>query len=197
MTKNISDPQAIVSGINTVWNSVDTTRILIIILVGLFAYLVYLRLTRYWLGTALKQLVSRSNTSKRRERQMVGWLMLLEKVGGIFILAVIVLSVLSELNFNITPILTGAGIVGLAIGLGSQNVMKDVISGIFILLEGNFKEGDKVKIAGVSGVVRKITLRRTVLISEKKGAIHVVPNSEIKTVSLMHTEKGRGIGNEE
>jgi len=125
---------------------------------------------------------------------------LFERVWGIVILAILVLTILADLNFNITPILTGAGILGLAVGLGSQNVMKDIIGGIFIFLEGNFNEGDKVKIAGVSGQVAKMTLRKTYLRSDKTKSLHIIPNWEIKTITVIsaqpNNQNGWGLAKE-
>lgn len=102
---------------------------------------------------------------------------------AIFIIAI--LMIFSELGLNITPILTGAGILGLAVGFGAQTLVKDAINGIFILIEDQFAEGDVIKIvkaAGVEGKVKEITLRRTILV-DKEGIEHIVPNSLIQVVS--------------
>lgn len=101
----------------------------------------------------------------------------------IFIIAV--LMIFSELKLNITPILTGAGILGLAVGFGAKTLVQDAISGIFILVEDQFAEGDEIKIikaAGVEGKVKEINLRRTILI-DKEGTEHIIPNSLIQVVS--------------
>ncbi len=83
---------------------------------------------------------------------------------------------------NIGPILAGAGILGLAVSFGAQSLVKDVISGFFILFENQFAIGDVIEIAGKSGLVEKMTLRVAVL-RDGEGVMHVVPNSEIKVVS--------------
>jgi small conductance mechanosensitive channel len=90
--------------------------------------------------------------------------------------------ILSELGINITPILTGAGIAGLAVGFGAQNLVRDIISGIFILLEDQYSKGDVVKVADISGMVEDINLRRTVL-RDLDGIVHYVPNGEIVKAS--------------
>jgi len=95
---------------------------------------------------------------------------------------VVVMMVLSEWGMNIAPILTGAGILGLAIGFGAQSLVKDVVTGFFILLENQFNVGDTVEIAGFKGEVLEMNLRTTVLRGDN-GQIHIIPNSQIAAVS--------------
>jgi moderate conductance mechanosensitive channel len=83
---------------------------------------------------------------------------------------------------NIGPILAGAGILGLAVSFGAQSLVKDVISGFFILFENQFGLGDVIEAAGKSGTVEKMTLR-VVVLRDVYGIMHIVPNSEIKVVS--------------
>ncbi|MDD4873822.1 MAG: mechanosensitive ion channel [Dehalococcoidales bacterium] len=90
--------------------------------------------------------------------------------------------ILAELNRNITPLLASAGIVGVALALGAQSIVKDFLVGIFILLEDQYNKGDVIKIAGISGEVVEINLRRTVL-RDLDGIVHSIPNSSITTAS--------------
>lgn len=166
-------------------DTVEFKKSLIIVLSGLVFYLLFVRSVKHWLGDLLRRAVAKSTTSDRREKQIGVWILFFERTGGFVVLAIVAVSLIAEWGFNITPILTGAGIVGLALGLGSQNVMKDLIGGIFIFLEGAYSEGDMVKLAGVSGKVRKMTLRKTILFSKKDNSVHIIPNSEIKTISLI------------
>jgi small conductance mechanosensitive channel len=92
--------------------------------------------------------------------------------------------VFKELNFEIGPILASAGIVGLAVGFGAQSLVKDIISGAFIVLEQQFGVGDVVKIGDRSGVVENIGLRTTML-RDMEGVAHIIPNGKIETVSVM------------
>ena len=92
--------------------------------------------------------------------------------------------ILSELNVDTRSILAGAGIVGLAIGFGAQNLVRDVITGFFILFEDQFAVGDYVTIAGVTGTVEDMGLRVT-KIREATGELHIVANGEIKQVTNM------------
>jgi len=116
-----------------------------------------------------------------RERRGQTISQLLRSVGRVVVFAVAVL-----LTFNvfidIGPILAGAGILGLAVSFGAQSLVKDVISGFFILFENQFAIGDVIEVAGKSGVVEKMTLR-VVVLRDGEGIMHVVPNSEIKVVS--------------
>jgi moderate conductance mechanosensitive channel len=160
-------------------------KIAISVVAALVAYLIFSRVSNYWLRNVLVKVVEKSNLRKSRERQLKNWSLFIDRTGGILIIFVLFTTILSDLNYNITPLLTGVGIIGLAIGLGSQNFMKDVVSGIFIFLEGNYSEGDIVKVAGVSGKVKKIFLRKTILYSNEDKATHVIPHSEVKTVSIL------------
>ncbi|MDH4348050.1 MAG: mechanosensitive ion channel family protein, partial [Gemmatimonadota bacterium] len=89
-----------------------------------------------------------------------------------------------DVFIDIGPLLAGAGIVGLAFSFGAQSLVKDVISGFFYLLEGQFAVGDIIEIAGKSGVVERMTLRMVVL-RDLKGSVHMIPNGAITTVSNM------------
>jgi small-conductance mechanosensitive channel len=116
-----------------------------------------------------------------RERRGQTIAQLLRSVGRVVVLAIALL-----LTFNvfidIGPILAGAGILGLAVSFGAQSLVKDVISGFFILFENQFAIGDVIEVAGKSGVVEKMTLR-VVQLRDGEGVMHVVPNGEIKVVS--------------
>jgi small-conductance mechanosensitive channel len=90
--------------------------------------------------------------------------------------------VLGELGLNLGPMLASAGIAGLAIGFGAQTLVHDFINGFFILLENQYDIGDTVRIAGVKGVVERMSLRNTVL-RDEDGTVHTVPNSAIQIVS--------------
>lgn len=92
------------------------------------------------------------------------------------------LIVLRELSVDITPILTGAGIVGLAVGFGAQSLVKDVISGFFVILEDQVRVGDTANIDGTSGLVERITLR-TIILRDEAGTVHVIPNGSIQRLS--------------
>jgi small-conductance mechanosensitive channel len=102
--------------------------------------------------------------------------------GQVFIIVTSGFVVLSEFNINIAPILAGASVVGVALGFGAQTLVKDMIAGFFVVMENQYRVGDVVEVAGISGLVMEISLRRTVL-RDMDGTVHVVPNGEIKVAS--------------
>ncbi len=92
------------------------------------------------------------------------------------------LLVLEQIGLDVGPAIAGLGVVGIAIGFGAQAIVRDFFSGILILLENQYGQGDVVEIAGVTGTVEELTLRRTVL-RDADGVVHNVPNGEIKVAS--------------
>ena len=101
--------------------------------------------------------------------------------GNVIIYIIILLMTLNLFGINIAPILAGAGIIGLAIGFGAQSLVKDFVSGLFILLENQYSVGDKVGIGNFEGEVLKITMRSTVLRNEE-GKTFYISNGLIKDV---------------
>jgi moderate conductance mechanosensitive channel len=116
---------------------------------------------------------------QRRASNLGGILTSLVTTGVSFIAA---LMVLRELDIDIVPILTGAGIAGLAIGFGAQNLVRDFISGFFIILEDQVRVGDLARINGVAGVVEEINLR-TIVVRDGDGAVQVFPNGTITALA--------------
>jgi moderate conductance mechanosensitive channel len=98
--------------------------------------------------------------------------------------------ILGQLGFNVTALAAGIGVVGIALGFGAQTLVKDVINGMFILLEDQFGVGDIVEIAGVAGVVEDINPRRTVL-RDLDGNVHIIPNSAITVGTNMTQDYSR------
>jgi len=96
--------------------------------------------------------------------------------------AIAAMLVLRDLGVDLAPILAGAGIVGLAVGFGAQTLVKDVISGFFLLLEDQYRVHDEVSIAGARGTVEQIGLRTTVL-RDFEGRVHIVPNGAVSVVT--------------
>jgi small-conductance mechanosensitive channel len=103
--------------------------------------------------------------------------------------AIILIAVLANLGINVAPLLAGAGIVGLAIGFGSQQLVQDVITGLFILFEGTIAVGDVIDTSDRAGVVEALTIR-TVKIRDVDGALHSVPFSQIKALKNRSRDYG-------
>jgi small-conductance mechanosensitive channel len=106
------------------------------------------------------------------------------------IVTVVVLTALSEIGVSVAPLLAGAGIIGIAIGFGSQKLVQDVITGLFLLLENAVQVGDFVTVSGLSGVVENLSIR-TIRLRASDGAVHIIPFSAVTSV----TNTSRGIGN--
>jgi small-conductance mechanosensitive channel len=100
------------------------------------------------------------------------------------------LMILSEIGINIAPLLAGAGIVGVAIGFGSQKLVQDLITGIFLLLENAMQVGDTVTVSGLTGTVENLSVR-TIRLRAGDGSVHIIPFSSVTSV----TNVNRGLGN--
>ncbi|MBR1224821.1 MULTISPECIES: mechanosensitive ion channel domain-containing protein [unclassified Bradyrhizobium] len=106
------------------------------------------------------------------------------------IVTVVGLTTLSEIGVNVAPLLAGAGIVGIAIGFGSQKLVQDLITGLFLLLENTVQVGDNVTVSGLSGTVENVSIR-TIRLRAGDGSVHIVPFSAVTTL----TNSSRGAGN--
>ncbi len=121
----------------------------------------------------------------QRSQRVRTLLPLLRNAFLIFLIVVVILIVLSEVGLNIAPLLAGAGVVGLAIGFGAQTLVKDVITGIFILFENTIAVGDVVDVGGGhSGLVEHFSIR-TIKLRDNSGGVHTVPFSAVTTVNNM------------
>ena len=108
------------------------------------------------------------------------------------IISIVIIIILGNLGVNIGPVLAGAGILGLAIGFGAQSLVKDVITGVFMLIEGNVAVGDVVKVKGIGGLVEGFNLR-SVRLRDYHGNVHVIPNSAIDVVTNFTKEYSRRV----
>jgi moderate conductance mechanosensitive channel len=110
--------------------------------------------------------------------------LLIQKTLTVVVTGIAGLMMLRELGVDITPALTGFGIVGLAVGFGAQTLVRDVISGFFIILEDQIRVGDSAVVNGQGGLVEEVNLR-TIVLRDEQGTVHVFPNGEIKTLANM------------
>lgn len=127
-----------------------------------------------------------------RSARMRTLLPLLRNAFRVVLVVMVALIVLSELGINIAPLLAGAGVVGLAIGFGAQTLVKDVITGIFILAEDTVAVGDVVDLGGHSGVVEAMTIR-SIRLRDHTGAVHTIPFSAVSTVMNMTRDYGYAV----
>ncbi|MGA2808832.1 MAG: mechanosensitive ion channel family protein [Terracidiphilus sp.] len=102
---------------------------------------------------------------------------------GLAIIGVIAgLQILDTVGVNLAPLLASAGVAGVAIGLAAQNIVRDMLNGVLILIEDQFNVGDTVRLAGLAGTVEQMTLRKTT-VRDADGTLYVIPNSQITTVA--------------
>jgi moderate conductance mechanosensitive channel len=156
----------------------DVPKIVVVVVVAF----VLVRLLRLATSRLAKLSRRESLPTAVRAQQLRTLAAVLNSVGIAVIVFLSAMQILPLLGINMGPLLASAGVAGLAIGFGAQTLVHDVINGFFILMENQYDIGDVVRIGGVAGVVESMTLRRTVL-RDDTGAVHTVPNSEIKIVS--------------
>lgn len=164
-----------------VWGWVLTHGVnLVIIVVGAAVVIRAANLAVEHLQQRLRHRQTPSDLEWQRRASTLGGI--LTRLVTVAVWFVAVLMLLRELSIDVLPILTGAGIVGLAVGFGAQNLVRDVISGFFLILEDQVRVGDIARINGVSGVVEEINLR-TVVLRDAEGAVQVFPNGTVTTLA--------------
>ena len=170
------------------WDTISTwflehgITILVIVVASYIAYRVA--------GVLINRFISRYVRLRGKGRHSKLWFKnrsqtlsaILTSVTGVILLFIALFMVLSETPVNIAPLLASAGVLGIAIGFGAQSLIKDLLSGLFILLEDQYNKGDVVKVAGIAGLVVEVNLRRTIL-RDLDGIVHSIPNGQITTAS--------------
>jgi small-conductance mechanosensitive channel len=159
------------------WLLSHGVRILIILLVSFVIYFVLRRLIPLVLKHTMKQRKKGKKAKEELDKRIKTLSRIFIQVAVLIILACAIFMILAEVGINITPYLAAAGILGVAIGFGAQSLVKDIIGGIFVIIEDQYNVGDVVGIAGISGTVEEINLRRTVL-RDLDGIVHFIPNGE-------------------
>ncbi len=129
-------------------------------------------------------------TKSEREKRAETLVHIARNAIKVFIYVVASFMILKEVGMDIAPLLAGVGIVGLAIGFGAQTLVKDFLTGFFIMMENQYRVGDVVKIGDHSGLVERIKLRTTVL-RDLQGVVHIIPNGEVQSVNNMTYEWSR------
>ena len=140
------------------------------------------RLLKVVTGRLVKIAETETRVAALREQQTRTLAGILYSAGTAVIVAAAVLTALPILGFDVTPVAAVAGLASLAVGLGAQNLVRDVISGFFIVFEDQFVVGDTIRVGDATGRVEHLTLRRTVL-RDAQGALVVIPNGDLRTVA--------------
>lgn len=171
--------------LNWVITDLPAIIILALILMGLLKLLGFVvkRLKK----TAIQRLHKSQRDDEEGQKRINTIAEITQGVGKIFLWTIFILMILEKININIGPILASAGIVGLAVGFGAQELVRDFISGFFMLLEDQIREGDVAIINGTSGTVAKIELRTTTL-RDASGVVHIFQNGKINSLSNMTKE---------
>ncbi len=170
------------------WTVSELPSVLIIIVVALVVFRAYKYFINRLKKTILKRIDKKEDAESLESGKRVETLMnILHGTGKIILLVIFLMIILKKFGVDIGPILAGAGILGLAIGFGAQELVRDFISGFFILLENQIRTGDVAIINGTGGLVEKIELRTTTL-RDFTGTTHVFQNGKINTISNMTKE---------
>jgi len=140
------------------------------------------RLLRVVTNLVIKRAASQTRAAQAREQQTRTLAGLLFSAGTKIVWGIALLTALPEFGINVTPIATLAGLASLAIGFGAQNLVRDIITGFYIVLEDQYIVGDTIQVADTIGRVEHVTLRRTV-VRDARGALVTIANGDIRTVS--------------
>jgi small-conductance mechanosensitive channel len=144
----------------------------------------------HWVERRLARLAREAQVA--RSARLRTLLPMLRTMLLVTILTIVGLLVLSEIGVNTAPLLAGAGVLGIAIGFGSQKLVQDVITGLFLLLENTMQVGDIVSLGGLTGIVEDLSVRAIRLRAED-GSVHVIPFSAVTTVTNMTRDFGHAV----
>ena len=170
------------------WFALHGLKILGILILAYLAKLIIFSFLRRLVRKAVSGgRIIKKSPDKKREKTLIN---VFDGTISIVAVAVAGLMILEELGMDTNPVLAAAGVVGIAVGLGGQSLIKDVISGIFILLENQYRIGDYIAIDSVSGTVENISLRAT-SIRDLDGTLFHIPNGEIKKTANMSKDFSR------
>jgi len=172
------------------WLAANGLRILVVILAAWLAMIVMRRAVGSLSGRLMERASDEDQVEVKKRIQTLSQLG--RTVIGLVILIVAVMVILGQLGINLGPILAAAGVFGLAVGFGAQSLVKDVISGLFILIENQLNVGDVIQAAGVAGVVERTNLRVTVL-RDAEGVVHFIPNGQITQLSNQTKDWSRAV----
>jgi small conductance mechanosensitive channel len=156
-----------------------------VVLVALVAYAILRTAARVGVGHLVERRAGDASDllpARELERRVSTIERLSVRVGGALLTIIALLMILGIFGLDIGPAVAGLGVVGIAVGLGAQTLVRDWLAGIFIVLENQFSAGDVVSIAGVDGTVEDFSLRRTTL-RDLDGTVHSVPNGQIGVAS--------------
>ncbi len=171
------------------WLASAGLNIVIIILLSIAAYVSLTFLTRK-VTKHMQQLDEEDDSQFDLRIETIR--RLVNTTASVIIVAVAILTILSEVGIDVGPLLASVGLASLALGLGAQTLVKDAIAGFFIIVEGQYQVGDVIELEGYAGTVEDLTLRTT-QIRDVQGYLHYVPNGEIRIVTNRMREWSRAL----
>jgi len=171
------------------WENIIKTglRIFIILLIAWIVMKLLLGFIQRLERRLLRKSVEEGEPASESEKRVETITRLLKQGALLALWVTVLLVILKELGVDIAPVIASAGIVGLAVGFGAQNMVRDIISGFFIILENQVRVGDVAIINGTGGLVEKINFR-TIVLRDLGGVVHIFPNGTITTLSNMTNE---------
>jgi small conductance mechanosensitive channel len=162
------------------WAVVAIPRLVVVLLVALVA----LKLSAVMLRRVEHKLLTREVADAEHDKRIKTLMSIVHKTLAVAIWAMLALVTLMQVGIDVGPLLAGAGVIGLAVGFGAQELVRDVISGFFMLLENHVRAGDVAIINGTGGLVERVGLR-TITLRDLSGVVHVFQNGKVSTVANM------------
>lgn len=171
------------------WDVVVKTglRILIVLFAAWFTVMLLHKFINRLEKRLLRKSLAEGEPATESEKRIETITRLLRQAAQLALWVTVLLVVLKEIGIEIAPVIASAGIVGLAVGFGAQNLVRDIISGFFMILENQVRVGDVAIINNTGGLVEKINFR-TIVLRDLGGVVHVFPNGTVTTLSNMTTE---------
>jgi len=167
------------------WIATSGVRIALIVLIACVAVAILRRFSR-----RIHEAFATNDGPVEKTKRADTLAGVIRTVGGVVILVGSIMMIMREIGIDIAPMVATAGIGGLALGFGAQSLVKDVITGFFILIEDQIRVGDVVQIGDKAGVVEGVSLR-TIRLRDESGVLHNIPNSSVTTVSNMTRDFSR------
>ncbi|HME12967.1 MAG TPA: mechanosensitive ion channel family protein [Candidatus Acidoferrum sp.] len=165
----------------TAWSNFTFANLLHLVVIFVIA-LVVNRLLRVLTDLVIRPASSQSRVAQSREQQTRTVALILYSTGSKIVWGAAILTAVAEFGINVTPVAALAGLASLALGFGAQNLIRDIITGFYIVLEDQFVVGDTIQVGDTVGRVEHLTLRRTV-VRDPRGALVTIANGDIRTVA--------------
>lgn len=171
------------------WHTIITTglRIVMILLVAWVVLYIFKKVLQRLERQLLEKSQAQGELPTESQKRIETIVRLVRQAFNLALWVTVILVILKEMGVEVAPLIASAGIVGVAVGFGAQNLVKDFIAGFFVILENQIRVGDVAIINGTGGLVEKINFRTTVL-RDLGGVVHVIPNGSIATLSNLTNE---------